>query len=102
MIPKDAHQANHAPKEPGWYECWAKDDRWDGQMQYRAWGNGFWWTPLKDGWISQPLGIYRWRGPVADVNGPAPDGTNPQPTPEGEERGVDSVLENLGLKNRAP
>lgn len=47
-------------------------------MRYRAWGNGFWWTPLKDGWLSAPNGIYRWRGPVADVNGPAPDGANPQ------------------------
>lgn len=82
MIPKDAHQSNHKPQVPGWYECWARDDRWNGEMRYRAWGNGFWWTPLEDGWITAPDGLYRWRGPVADVNGPAPDGTNPQPTPK--------------------
>lgn len=79
MIPKDAHQSNHKPQVPGWYECWARDDRWNGEMRYRAWGNGFWWTPLEDGWITAPDGLYRWRGPVADVNGPAPDGTNPKP-----------------------
>lgn len=67
-----------APTEKGWYECLAVDDRWKGKMCYRAWGNGLWWIPLKDGWLSQHMGIYKWRGPVADVNGPAPDGTNPQ------------------------
>lgn len=72
------HDANETPTEKGWYECKAVDDRWDGEMRYRAWGNDQWWTPLKDGWFSAPDGIYRWRGPVADVYGPAPDGTNPQ------------------------
>jgi hypothetical protein len=69
--------ATETPTAPGWYECWATDDRWDGAMQYRAFGNGLWWTPLADGWLSAPQGLYRWSGPVADVNGPAPDGTNP-------------------------
>ena len=73
-----------APNEAGWYECWATDDRWGGKMTYRAWNNGVWWTPLRDGWISAPRGIYRWRGPVADINGPAPDGTNPVPAPPKE------------------
>jgi hypothetical protein len=54
------------------------DDRWDGLPRYRAYGNGRWWTPLADGWISAPDNIYRWHGPVADINGPAPDGTNPK------------------------
>lgn len=68
------HDANEEPTESGWYECWATDDRWSGEMRYRAWGNGLWWIPLSDGWIPAPAqdGIYRWRGPVADVNGPAP------------------------------
>lgn len=64
------------PTEAGWYECLAVDDRWGGEMRYRAWGNGSWWTPLRDGWLSSRMGLYRWRGPVADVNGPAPDGTD--------------------------
>ena len=62
------HPADEAPTEAGWYECYATDDRWKGSMRYRAWGNGLWWI----------MGLYRWRGPVADVNGPAPDGTNPK------------------------
>lgn len=73
----DWHGEFEEPSEKGWYECFAVDDRWKGEMRYRAWGNGTWWIPLPDGWLSSPLGIYRWRGPVADVNGPAPDGTNP-------------------------
>jgi hypothetical protein len=55
----------------------AVDDRWAGEFRYRAWGNGVWWIPLPDGWLSSCDGIYRWAGPFADVNGPAPDGTNP-------------------------
>jgi hypothetical protein len=74
------HDANEAPTERGWYECLATDDRWGGETAYRAWGCGTWWTPLKDGWLSAPMGLYRWRGPVADVMGPAPDGTDPRPT----------------------
>jgi len=69
---------NICPTEPGWYECIAVDDRWNGEIRYRAWGNASWWIPLKDGWISSKMGIYRYRGPVADVNGPAPDGTDPK------------------------
>lgn len=74
----DIHSFNETPTEAGWYECWAIDDRWNGQMRYRAWGNGWWWIPLDKGWLGSPNNIYRWRGPVADVEGPAPDGTNPQ------------------------
>lgn len=70
---------NILPTKPGWYECLAVDDRWKGQTRYRAYGNGSWWIPLDDGWLSQNPGIYKWRGPVADVNGPAPDGTDPKP-----------------------
>jgi hypothetical protein len=69
-----------SPTAAGWYEVDAIDGRFADRQGpvYRAWGNGRWWTPLADGWISVPDGLYRWRGPVADVNGPAPDGTNPQ------------------------
>ena len=68
---------SESPTEKGWYECWAVDGRWGMLMQYRAWGNGCWWTPLADGWVSSKNGVYKWRGPVADIGGPAPDGTNP-------------------------
>jgi hypothetical protein len=68
---------NIEPSEPGWYICKPIDDRWDGETRYRAWGNGCWWIPLKDGWLSSKMGIYKWIGPVADINGPAPDCTNP-------------------------
>lgn len=71
------HESDETPMSPGWYECWAADDRWGGEMRYRAWGHGLWWIPLSDGWLSSRP-IYRWKGPVADVNGPAPDGTNPK------------------------
>jgi len=33
---------------------------------------------LKDGWLSSKMGIYRWFGPVADVEGPSPSGDNPK------------------------
>lgn len=68
---------NVEPLVDGWYLCNAVDDRWNGELCYRAWGNGQWWTPFSDGWVSSRMGIYQWVGPVADVNGPAPDGTNP-------------------------
>lgn len=71
------HDENQEPTEKGWYLVDAVDGRFNGQFKYRAWGNGSWWIPLADGWLSSPMGIYKWHGPVADINGPAPDGTNP-------------------------
>lgn len=71
------HDENESPGEDGWYLVDAIDGRFDGEYRYRAWGNGSWWIPLNDGWISSPMGLYRWKGPVADVDGPAPDGTDP-------------------------
>ena len=76
-FPNNEHEM---PKETGWYLVHAVDGRFDGETKYRAWGNGSWWIPLQDGWLSSPIGISRWIGPVADVNGPAPDGTDPKPT----------------------
>jgi len=51
------------PLRKGWYECKARDNRWDGKTMWRAWGNGLWWIPLKNGWLSSNLGTYKWRGP---------------------------------------
>jgi hypothetical protein len=76
VIPSDAI-TDREPDNAGWYECWTFDDRWNGGMRYRAWGNGLWWIPLVGGWLSGPAEGCAWRGPVADVMGPAPDGTNP-------------------------
>ena len=66
------------PTRRGWYECKARDDRWNGQTQWRAWGRGMWWIPLgkgdgSDGWLSSPMRIYQWRGPAHDVMGPPPN-----------------------------
>lgn len=66
------------PTRDGWYLCRAVDSRWGGETRYRAWGNGSWWIPLKDGWLSSNMGIYQWIGPVADVRGPAPSGEHPR------------------------
>ena len=73
------HPNTHRPTKKGWYECKAIDDRWDGETRYRGWGHGQWWIPLPDGWLGSEHNLYHWRGPVADIDGPAPDGTNPQP-----------------------
>lgn len=77
------HPETESPTVPGWYEVDATDGRFADRSGpvYRAWGNGFWWVPLPDGWITAHENLYRWRGPVADVNGPAPDGTDPQRAP---------------------
>lgn len=67
------------PSKRGWYECKARDDRWKGKTQWRAWGHGHWWIPLggsnaEGGWLSSPMGLYKWRGPVVDINKPCPCG----------------------------
>lgn len=71
------------PPKRGWYECKARDDRWDGGTEWRAWGQGSWWIPLggpnaEGGWMSSPMGLYQWRGPAVDINKPKP----PSPTPQ--------------------
>lgn len=65
------------PTEKGWYLVDAVDGRWNGEVRYRAWGEGSWWIPLPDGWMSSPMGLYRWVGPAYDVFGPSPSGDNP-------------------------
>ena len=67
------------PTEAGWYLCDAVDGRWDGQFKYRAWGNGSWWIPLVDGWLSSPMGLYRWTGPAYDIDLASPAGDDPAP-----------------------
>ena len=69
---------NETPMERGWYLCASVEDLWEGKTKYRAFGNDTWWIPLKEGWLSSYIGLYRWLGPVADIQGPAPDDTNPQ------------------------
>lgn len=80
MCETEWNDPDTVPTVAGWYEVEAVDDRFADHTGpvYRGWGNGRWWTPLPDGWFEQPNGLYRWRGPVADINGPAPDGTNPR------------------------
>ena len=78
---------NEPPEATGWYLCDAIDQRWGpGVFKYRAWGRGYWWIPLPDGWLSSPIGTYRWCGPAYDINGPSPDGADPKPnlTPRGK------------------
>lgn len=60
------------PSRKGWYECRARDGRWGGKTRYRAWGQGQWWIPLADGWLSSPMGLYQWRGPRIDIDKPEP------------------------------
>jgi len=65
------------PTRRGWYECKARDGRWEGVTSWRAWGNGSWWIPLggrnaEGGWMSSPMGIYQWRGPAYAINKPQP------------------------------
>ena len=76
----DWHDEHEEPVEIGWYLVDAVDGRFNGKHKYRAWGNGSWWIPAYDGWVSSSIGLYRWKGPVADIDGPAPDGTDPRPS----------------------
>lgn len=76
--PRRWRSSYEKPTRRGWYECRARDDRWKGKTQWRAWGRGMWWIPLgrgdgSDGWLSSPMGIYRWRGPAHDLMGPPPN-----------------------------
>lgn len=46
MSPKWKH-AKSTPRLKGWYIT--RTDQ--GDLHWRAWGNGGWWKQLKDGWI---------------------------------------------------
>lgn len=65
------------PSKRGWYEVRARDGRFGDEVTFRAWGQGMWWIPLggpnaEGGWLSSPMGLYRWRGPAHDIMGPMP------------------------------
>ena len=45
------------PPHSGWYKV-----RRDGAEKVRAYGNGHWWIPLPDGWLSAD-GVYEWQQP---------------------------------------
>ena len=94
------HEATETPKLPGWYLCRAVDDRWNDEFRFRAWCSDTWWIPLPDGWLQSCAGIYKWAGPFADVNGPAPDGTNPGgPVPAATAEASDSKAMDRGPAN---
>ena len=76
---QDWNDENEEPTETGWYLCDAVDQRWGpGVFKYRALGRGMWWIPLPDGWLSSPVGTYRWVGQAYDIHGPSPQGDDPQ------------------------
>lgn len=81
------HSEFEKPTQSGWYLVRSVDGRYGGESRYRGWGKECWWIPLKDGWIEGPTNVYQWHGPVADIEGPAPDGTNPVKTLEGDRNG---------------
>jgi len=70
------------PINDGWYAIQRKD----GSLCLRAWGNGEWWIPLHDGWLSGLPPGFRWMGPVEPMEWDTP-GTQPAPPPERAERG---------------
>lgn len=59
---------NVEPIEEGWYAV----QRADGSLCIRAWGDGFWWSPLKDGWLSGLPEGFRWFGPLESLDWETP------------------------------
>lgn len=59
---------NVEPIEEGWYAV----QRADGSLCLRAWGEGFWWSPLKDGWLSGLPEGFRWFGPLETLDWETP------------------------------
>ena len=59
------------PSEKGWYAIM----RSDGTFCIRGWGNGHWWIPLKDGWMSGIPSGFKWFGPLEPI-----EWNTPQPT----------------------
>lgn len=72
---------NVEPSEKGWYAV----RRADGSLCIRAWGNGLWWIPLKDGWLSGLPAGFSWLGPLAEIMWDTPRNALPASS-------VDSVL----------
>ena len=51
---------NEIPQAAGWYRV-----RREGEAKIRAYGQGHWWIPLIDGWLSAD-GVYEWEAlPIA-------------------------------------
>lgn len=59
---------NDPPINPGWYAVQRKD----GSLCLRAFGNGEWWIPLADGWLSGLPTGFRWLGPLEPVEWDTP------------------------------
>jgi hypothetical protein len=62
------HDETLAPSEPGWFVV----RRADGTLCPRAFANGAWWIPLKDGWLSGLPKGFSWFGPFAPVEWDTP------------------------------
>lgn len=57
------HPEQDLPSLRGWYEI----ERADGSRCVRAYNNGVWWIPLKDGWLAGLPSGFHWREPVAPM-----------------------------------
>lgn len=57
------------PQASGWYRV-KRIDEPEGSLLVRAFGQGHWWTPLPDGWISSD-GVYEWESlPLCSIASP--------------------------------
>lgn len=45
---------DETPQAAGWYRV-----KRDGDQKVRAWGQGHWWIPIPNGWLSAD-GVYEW------------------------------------------
>lgn len=68
------HSEAETPTQPGWYAI----QRIDGSYCLRAWGNGHWWIPLKDGWLSGLPSGFRWLGPLEPLAWETPRADQPK------------------------
>jgi|SRR6478736_4125497 len=65
------------PAESGWYAVM----RADKSLCLRAFGNGLWWIPLKDGWLSGLPPGFKWFGPLMPIDWDTPTKTEGVPFP---------------------
>jgi hypothetical protein len=70
-------QETESPTDKGWYAVM----RADGSLCLRAFGQGLWWIPLKDGWLSGLPTGFKWCGPLADIDWMPPQAPEAQPAP---------------------
>jgi hypothetical protein len=64
-----------APALSGWCVVMRKD----GTLCMRAYGNGLWWIPLADGWLSGIPAGFKWFGPVEEIDWATPMSKSEQP-----------------------